>query len=199
MAQTDGRLARGEASRAAMLAAATEIVATEGIQGLTHRAVAARIAVPHATVVYHFPLVSELRQATLLQAGSKVVGCLAELIEETPDPARVPQIAADLAVLMVTTLRNETVTLYELLAQATRDDQLRPAVELVNGRIADLIEPLSGSRALASTAAASLLGLVLLAMAAGADQDQEALRRQVAALIEHFDPRLRPPWTKEWQ
>ena len=171
-----------------MLAAATRIVATDGIQALTHRAVAAAIGVPHARVVYHFTSVADLRQATLLQAGHRIVDHLADLIDGNPDPAQVPALAAELAVGVVTVLRDETVTLYALMAQATRDQNLRPAVDEVNARIADLIEPLSGDRSLASMAAAALLGVVLVAMAEGGDADPEELRAQVTGLVTHFDP-----------
>ena len=189
MVGTDGRLARGEASRGAMLAAAILIVATEGIQALTHRAVAARIGVSHARVVYHFASVADLRHATLLQAGTAMIDQLAQLMNRRYDPALVPGIAADLAVAMVTKLRNETVTLYTLMTQATRDEHLRPAVSEVNKRIADLIEPLSGNRELASAAASALLGLILEVMAEGRDVEPATVRAQVVGLIEYFDPR----------
>jgi len=189
MAETDGRLVRGEASRAAMLAAAIQIVSSQGIAALTHRAVAARIGVPHARVVYHFASVADLRTATLMGAGHRIVDRLAALIGETADSSQVPRLAADLAADMVTTLRDETVTLYALMTQATRDEGLRSAMDQVNERIADLIEPLSGDRELASTAASALLGLVLVAMAAGRDREPETIRTEVAGLVEHFDPR----------
>lgn len=188
MTETDGRLARGEASRAVMLEAASQIIATEGIQALTHRAVATQIRVSHALVVYHFASVTELRQATLLEAGRRIVDRLAELLGANADPAQVPALAAKLAVEMVTSLRNQTVTLFALMAQATRDEGLRPAVEQVTVRIADLIEPLSGYRKLANNAASALLGLVLAAMAEGHDKQLETFRDQVIDLVEHFDP-----------
>ncbi|MCL2424350.1 MAG: TetR family transcriptional regulator, partial [Micrococcales bacterium] len=113
---TDGRLARGEASRAAMLTAATRVVASQGIQALTHRAVAAEAKVSHARVAYHFASVADLRQATLSQAGNRIVdqlGTLMPLVDAEPramDPTRVPEGAAQLAVHMVTDLRDETTT-----------------------------------------------------------------------------------------
>ncbi|MCL2453942.1 MAG: TetR family transcriptional regulator [Micrococcales bacterium] len=194
MATTDGRLARGEASRAAMLAAATRVVAYQGIQALTHRAVAAEAGVSHARVAYHFASAADLRQATLSAAGDRIVDQLGALMPpadaepRTLDPMRVPEGAAQLAVHMVTDLRDETTTLYTLMAEATRDEGLRTAVGAITDRIADLVEPLSGSRELATTAAAALLGTVLVAMAEGVDQDPEAVRAQAASLVEHFDP-----------
>lgn len=188
MVASDGRLARGEASRAAILEAATRVVAGRGIQALTHRAVAAEIGAPHARVVYHFASVDELRRATLVRAGERITGRLALSIGECVDPAQVPQAAGQLAVHMVTDLRDETVTLYALMAQATRDETLRTAAQALTGQISDLVEPLSGSRELASRAAAALLGTVLVAMSEGLDRDPEAIRSLAVDLVAHFDP-----------
>ena len=188
MTELDGRLARGEASRVAMLTAAVHIVASQGIEALTHRAVGAAIGVPHARVVYHFASAADLRQATLVEAGHRVVDRLGALMGPATDPAHVPAVAGDLAVEMVTTLRDETVALFGLLSQATRDELLRGAVGQVTASIADLIEPLSGSRALAAAAASALLGTLLVAMAEGKGVDADAIRVQTIALVERFDP-----------
>ena len=184
----DGRLARGEATRVTLLTAATSIVAHRGVGALTHRAVAAETGFSHTLVSYHFPIVDKLRQATLIYAGDQLTSRLAELLGDSPEAADVPRVAADLAVAMVTDLRNESVTLYELMAQATRDPDLHSTLDDLLCRIADLIEPLSGDHRLAATAATALLGVILTAMAMGRDQYLDIIRTQVIALVERFDP-----------
>jgi AcrR family transcriptional regulator len=59
----DGRRERGEASRRAILAAASQVIVDAGVAGLTHRAVAERAGVPLARVSYHFPTVDDLLAA----------------------------------------------------------------------------------------------------------------------------------------
>lgn len=59
----DGRRERGEASRRAILAAASAVIVDVGVGGLTHRAVAERAGVPLARVSYHFPTVDDLLAA----------------------------------------------------------------------------------------------------------------------------------------
>src|SRR5689334_19021993 len=59
----DGRRERGEASRRAILAAASAVIVDAGVGGLTHRAVAERAGVPLARVSYHFPTVDDLLAA----------------------------------------------------------------------------------------------------------------------------------------
>ncbi|UDY35021.1 TetR/AcrR family transcriptional regulator [Dermatobacter hominis] len=56
----DGRRERGEASRRAILAAASSVIVDAGVGGLTYRAVAERAGVPLARVSYHFPTVDDL-------------------------------------------------------------------------------------------------------------------------------------------
>ncbi len=62
-AMVDGRRERGEASRRAILAAASAVIVDAGVSGLTHRAVAERAGVPLARVSYHFPTVDDLLAA----------------------------------------------------------------------------------------------------------------------------------------
>ena len=59
----DGRRERGEASRRAILNAASAVIVDVGVAGLTHRAVAERTGVPLARVSYHFPTVDDLLAA----------------------------------------------------------------------------------------------------------------------------------------
>jgi DNA-binding transcriptional regulator YbjK len=59
----DGRRERGEASRRAILAAASAVIVEAGVGALTHRAVAERAGVPLARVSYHYPTVDDLLAA----------------------------------------------------------------------------------------------------------------------------------------
>jgi len=60
---TDGRLARGAASRQAIVEAAGRVVVARGLAAVTHRAVAAEAGVPLARTTYHFPNVDVLLRA----------------------------------------------------------------------------------------------------------------------------------------
>lgn len=188
MANEDGRLARGEATRRTMLAAATTIVARQGMSELTHRAVASAAGVSPALVAYHFANTHALRRATLAYVGDRVAAQLGLLLGPTPDPAEVPSIAADLAVWLATDLHDEAAAMHEFLAAATRDPGLRPSVDALLEKAADLIEPLSGSRELAVTAGTFFLGFTMITMARGGADDPEELRTQVVRLISAFDP-----------
>src|SRR6266849_2750087 len=62
---TDGRRARGEASRQAILDATVRVIAAGGLTSVTHRAVAAEAGVSTALTTYHFATLDDLLQATL--------------------------------------------------------------------------------------------------------------------------------------
>lgn len=62
-AATDGRRARGAASRQAIVEAAGRVVVARGLAAVTHRAVAEEAGVPLARTTYHFPTVDALLRA----------------------------------------------------------------------------------------------------------------------------------------
>jgi len=185
----DGRVTRGEASKKAILRAAVSIVAAQGLSDLTHRAVAAAAGVSHALVTYHFATAAALRRATFGHSIDRLTDELEALLEDLHDPSDVPRMGSDLAVLMVTDLRAETLATYELMLAASRDPELRPLALALTDRIADLLEAVAGDRDRAKAASIALLGNVLASLATGADDDLPALRAGVGHLIENFDPR----------
>jgi len=64
---TDGRRQRGDASRKAILDAASTVIVENGVAALTHRAVAEVAGVSLARVSYHFPKVEDLMVAATTQ------------------------------------------------------------------------------------------------------------------------------------
>lgn len=66
-ASTDGRRRRGDASRHAILVAAAQVIVEDGVDALTHRAVAEAAGVPLARVSYHYPKVEDLMVAAATQ------------------------------------------------------------------------------------------------------------------------------------
>ncbi len=65
--ETDGRRQRGDASRRAILAAASQVIVEDGVDALTHRSVAEAAGVPLARVSYHYPRVEDLMVAAATQ------------------------------------------------------------------------------------------------------------------------------------
>ena len=67
----DGRRARGDASRQAILDATVRLIAAGGLTSVTHRAVAAEAQVSAAATTYHFATLDDLLQATLTSLSAE--------------------------------------------------------------------------------------------------------------------------------
>jgi DNA-binding transcriptional regulator YbjK len=78
---SDGRRARGEASRQAILDATVRLIAAGGLPSVTHRAVAAEADVSPALTTYHFATLDDLLQATLSSLSAAGVARLAAAAE----------------------------------------------------------------------------------------------------------------------
>ena len=165
MDRQDGRLSRGQARRALLLDASVRVVARDGAGGLTHRAAAAEAGVSLASVSYHFASIQALRRATFDHAGS-VVGLAfqARVLASDADLEDVGGILADYATTLLSERREATVAVFGMITAASHDRELRPVVELLNDRLADLLEPCAGSRRQALTVAAAVQGLILTAL-----------------------------------
>lgn len=73
---TDGRKARGEARRRQLIDATLEVIARDGLAGLTHRAVAEQAGVPLASASYHFAGLEELAATAFDQVTDEIVQSL---------------------------------------------------------------------------------------------------------------------------
>ena len=101
---TDGRRARGAASRQAIVEAAGRVVVADGLAAVTHRAVAEEAGVPLARTTYHFPTVDVLLRAvqrhltedfTAAQGRhASIVDACCDFLEELLGPRRGEFLAA---------------------------------------------------------------------------------------------------------
>jgi TetR/AcrR family transcriptional regulator, regulator of biofilm formation and stress response len=185
---TDGRIARGAARRDVILRAAVDVVAAGGASALTHRSVADRAGVPHATVAYHFKTAADLRLETFRSVGSTVGFDLHDLIDATDgSPEAIPAACTDFLERLVTDRRPQATTVFEMMVAASYDPGLREQVVFFHERLAELLLPLAGSADLAAAAGAALQGLALRALAEGpAGADRATLERDVAAFAAAF-------------
>lgn len=118
----DGRRARGEARRQALIAATLRVLERDGAAGVSHRAVATEAGVPTASVGYHFAGIDDLLVSTLVHSTEEWTARLAA--SATGDPV------GDLAELLAEEAREQPgliVAEYELYLLAVRRPALRPA------------------------------------------------------------------------
>jgi DNA-binding transcriptional regulator YbjK len=107
--------------------AAIEVVAERGIDGLTHRAVAAAAGVPLGSTTYHFQTLDDLLEVALQRAAADNVERLRQWERSLPAGA---DFALALAELVMSYLREEyshNVVEYDLYVAALHRPRLRPA------------------------------------------------------------------------
>lgn len=121
-AQVDGRRARGERKREAIIAATLRVVERDGV-GITHRTVAREAGVPASSVVYYFATLDDLLVAALTVASDSYIGQLREAMDtDADDVAVLAQLIAEAA----GPDRRRALAERELTLLAARRPALRP-------------------------------------------------------------------------
>lgn len=169
--------------RRRIVEAALRVVARRGIDGLSHRTVAAEADVPLGSTTYHFASLDELLVAALRQANE---GFARELRESAAlaDPGA--DLAAALARLMGEWVGGDRAggaeLEYELYLAALRRPALRPVAaewtEAVTQTLSRRTDP-STARALG----ALMDGICLQVLLTGARYDEEHAREMLARLL----------------
>jgi DNA-binding transcriptional regulator YbjK len=133
--ETDGRRAKGLARRRLLVQATLEVIARDGVAGLSHRAVAAQAGVPLATASYHFAGIDDLLETALAQANADLVAETAAMPSHTVD-----DLAAFLA-RQIDERRGRLIACYELHLVAMRRPELRDRILVWLDVIADAFAP----------------------------------------------------------
>jgi DNA-binding transcriptional regulator YbjK len=119
----DGRKARGEKKRRAIVEATLRVVEREGIGGVTHRSVAREAGVPTTASTYYFATLDDLLIATMLWAAEELCDDMLNIVA-SGGTAR--EIARALA-RAVNENRARTLAEYELYLLAGRRPELKAA------------------------------------------------------------------------
>jgi DNA-binding transcriptional regulator YbjK len=168
--------------------AAIAVVAERGVEGVTHRAVAAVADVPLGSTTYHFATLDDLLVVALHTAAEHNITRLREWERELPRDADLAAALADLVVRGLTEERPQTVVEYELYVAALH----RPPLRRASTGWDDALVELFASRTDAVTGrllAATFCGLVMQALLADPPptrDEVDAVFRRV--LQEHPSP-----------
>ncbi|MFC3077485.1 TetR/AcrR family transcriptional regulator [Phenylobacterium terrae] len=121
-----------------MLDAGIGIVGAQGVEGLTHRAVARAAGASLANVTHHFPTRSALVHAAFRRLHSRLVAAGSDAGRAGPSELSIAAVADGLAGVVVDAhggLRPEPIALEELIMSAGRDPAIRDvAMQLRAGR-----------------------------------------------------------------
>jgi DNA-binding transcriptional regulator YbjK len=178
------------ARRQALLEAAVELVAEQGVGGITHRAVAKRAGLPLSTTSYFFDSLDDLVLEALrvfVAAEIEVLeGIASAIAEEDLDPDEV--LERFVGVLLAEPPAH-TVAQFEAYLEVTRRPDLRPEIAAV----LDAYEKLAAT-ALAAAGADPAGAKAFVALADGfalqrlarGDADRDALSNGMRALFEAY-------------
>ncbi|MBL1079621.1 TetR family transcriptional regulator [Nocardia sp. 2] len=132
MADKPARRRRDPAARVESLAAATErVIAAKGIEGLTHRAVAAEAGMPLGATTYHFATKDDLIAAALERAVDRFADYLASWHAAHPvlTPAELVGALTDSLLHSFDDEHDQYVLESELYLAALRRPALRPLAD----------------------------------------------------------------------
>jgi TetR/AcrR family transcriptional regulator, regulator of biofilm formation and stress response len=121
---------KGVKRKTAIIDAALRIIGTEGIQGVSMRAVAAEASVPLGTVTYYFGDKEELLEAAFLRHTQRETARIVGAIEDLDGALTSADFARGLAGFVIeglTEYREQLITEYQLLTESARRANLRRA------------------------------------------------------------------------
>ncbi|WP_329061135.1 TetR/AcrR family transcriptional regulator [Amycolatopsis sp. NBC_01480] len=134
--------------RARIAKAAIQVVAERGIEGLTHRAVAAAADVPLGSTTYHFATLDDLLEVALHEAAENNVRELREWEQALAPDADFAAALAELVMGYIHELYPHTVVEYDLYVAAMHRPRLRPASAAWDDALIELFrsrtDPLTG-------------------------------------------------------
>ncbi|MGH3437822.1 MAG: TetR/AcrR family transcriptional regulator [Sciscionella sp.] len=124
----DSRRVRGRNDperRERIAKAALQVVAERGVEGLTHRAVAATAGVPLGSTTYHFATLDDLLAVALHNAADEDAAQIREWEARLPPDADFAEALAELVLRYLGEDRHSTLVAYELYVAALHRPRLR--------------------------------------------------------------------------
>lgn len=186
---------KGLAKRDAIAAAAARVLAADGLEAVTHRAVAAAAGVPLGSTTYHFAGLDDLRQAAADRLAEADIARMTEAIGRL-DPRRhsVATVPRTIVHLVVPPGDHELVTWYERYARAAREPVLAAAARRTNraaiNTVRAVLDASAGTRHLDATLVLSAVDGAILGSLADGDRPEAARKRAsdlLATLLHQLD------------
>lgn len=128
--------ASGRARRAALLDAAVEVIAEQGVAGATHRAIAARAGMSTSTTSYFFSSLDQLVAAALHVVGERIVQRVDAVTAQVTDAELGPREAIDRFVdAVMSEPEPDTVAQFEIYLECRRRPKLQPTAHRIMASI----------------------------------------------------------------
>jgi TetR/AcrR family transcriptional regulator, regulator of biofilm formation and stress response len=160
--------------------AAIDVVAANGVEGLTHRAVAAAAGVPLGSTTYYFATLDDLLASAVEIAMSETEERLARWSKEIPTASELVPELTRLLHEVTSASRESLIVEYELYLAALRRPALAPLSLAWDAALANALAPHTDSvtaEALTLIAQAAMLRSVISGIPVTPSQVEPALRR----------------------
>jgi DNA-binding transcriptional regulator YbjK len=181
---TDGRRARGAASRQAIVEAAGRVVVAGGLAAVTHRAVAEEAGVPLARTTYHFPTVDALLRAVQRHLVEQFdVRLLAFITAAQGRHASIVDACCDFLEELLGARRGEFLASVELGVAAARRPELLSVGSLSAEGAVAMIKTFGTDDDQARTTFAAVYGFAVIAATQPNPVSAAEIRRFVTATI----------------
>ncbi len=128
--------ASGQARRTALLEAAVEVIAEQGVAGATHRSIAARAGMPTSTSCYFFSSLDDLIAAALQVVGDRIVTRVDAVTAQVAGTELGPQEAIDRFVdAVMSEPEVDTVAQFEIYLECARRPRLQATAHQIMASI----------------------------------------------------------------
>lgn len=187
---TDGRTARGERTRAAVLDATLGLIVKHGADAVTQRKVAVLAGVSLASTTYHFPAAADLLVAAFTEAARRSGEEFDQLADQVEAGTLTPvEAAMAFAGRVPHGAGWAPDAIPQLFLAAAHRPPLRPIAAAYLDKMAARFTPLAGSPETALTLARALTGLILHELERGEPRPSDTLRGDLNRLFDAFTPR----------
>jgi DNA-binding transcriptional regulator YbjK len=181
---TDGRRARGAASRQAIVEAAGRVVVASGLAAVTHRAVAEEAGVPLARTTYHFPTVEALLRAVQRHLTERFDVRLLAFLTAAPDRhASIVNACCDFLEELLGARRGEFLASVELGVAAARRPELLSVGSLSEAGVIPMIRAFGADQDRARATFAAVYGFAVIVVTQPNPISAAEIRRFVTATI----------------
>ena len=185
---TDGRRARGEASRQAILDATIRVIAAGGLTSVTHRAVAAEAGVSTASTTYHFATLDDLLRETLSSLSAMAVTRLATATELAQSGTiTLADAATTFLIEELGSNRDVFIANLELQMASLRRPTWSAVMTDTNDAFVELIQHYVGDEHSARAIFSAAYGFAVLHVIEGSHPTDAACRRFLENLFAHYD------------
>ncbi len=179
--KVDGRKARGEKKRRAIIEATLRVIERDGIAGVTHRSVAREAGVPTTAPTYYFATLDDLLIATLLWSAEVLCDDMLRIVASGGSAREIAKVIAR----AVDENRGRTLAEYELYLLAGRRPELKAAARRWLDLAVEAVRPADPVAFRAFLAAID--GLLIQGLIADAAPDEDELEPIVSFLIRGRD------------